>query len=274
GDSAARWLLPALGYVVFTTAGLYTLYYFAFVPAGHLLWALIHYRRTLRRFGAVVAAQAMVALLYLPWIVYAVPRLVTYVGAKVQSDQDAALDPVSYLARHLGAYTGGHLPWLDGATPWPLLFGLAAVLLVAAGLALARRRPASPGDGDRAATALLVTLLGVAFAGGWLVSLRYPFFPEGGERLLLFALPYALLLLAVAIDRTWRVYFTGAAALVLLLVAGAAGIYVYYTTPRYSAHDYRPILRQIVQQGRNEDTLLAIFPWQVGYWRAYTPQDD
>jgi len=274
GDSAARWLLPALGYVVFTTAGLYTLYYFAFVPAGHLLWALIHYRRTLRRFGAVVAAQAVVVLLYLPWIVYAVPRLVTYVGAKVQSDQDAALDPVSYLARHLGAYTGGHLPWLDGATPWPLFFGLAAVLLVAAGLALARRRPASPEDGDRAATALLVTLLGVAFAGGWLVSLRYPFFPEGGERLLLFALPYALLLLAVAIDRTWRVYFTGAAALVLLLVAGAAGIYVYYTTPRYSAHDYRPILRQIVQQGRNEDTLLAIFPWQVGYWRAYTPQDD
>ena len=120
---------------MFTTAGLYTLYYFAFVPAGHLLWALIHYRRTLRRFWAVVAAQAVVALLYLPWIVYAVPRLVSYVGAKVQSDQDAALDPVRYLARHLGAYTGGHLPWFDGATPWPIVAGLAAVLLVAGGLA-------------------------------------------------------------------------------------------------------------------------------------------
>ena len=114
----------------------------------------------------------------------------------------------------------------------------------------------------------------MAFAGGWLVSLRYPFFPEGGERLLLFALPYALLLLAVAIDRTWRVYYTGPAALALLLVAGVAGIYTFYTTPRYVAHDYRPILRQIVQQGRNEDALLAIFPWQVGYWRAYTPQGD
>lgn len=276
GDSAAKWLLPAMGYVVFTTAGLYTLYYFAFVPAGHLLWALIHFRRTLRRFWAVVAAQAVVALLYLPWIVYVVPRLVSYVGAKVQSDQDAALDPVRYLTRHLGAFSGGHLPWLDGATPWPLVAGLAAVLLVSGGLALARRRgPAAvAGNEDRPATALLLTLLGVAFAGGWLVSLRYPFFPEGGERLLLFALPYALLLLAVAIDRTWRVYYTGPAALALLLAAGVAGIYTFYTTPRYAAHDYRPILRQIVQQGRNEDVLLAIFPWQVGYWRAYTPQDD
>ncbi len=278
GVATAQWLAPALGYVVLTAAGLYTLYYFAFVPAGHLLWALVHYRRSLRRFWAVVAAQAVVALLYLPWIFYAVPRLVAYVGAKVQSDQDVALDPVRYLTRHLGTYTGGHLPWFDGSKLWSLGLGLAAVLLIAGGLALARRRAPAPvaggDDGERAAAGLLVTLLGVAFAGGWLVSLRYPFFPEGGERLLLFALPYALLLLALGIDRTWQVAFTGPAALALLLVAGVAGSVVYYMTPRYTADDYRPILRQIVQQGRNQDALLAIFPWQVGYWRAYTPQDD
>ena len=29
-----------------------------------------------------------------------------------------------------------------------------------------------------------------------------------------------------------------------------------------------------MQQGRNSDTLLAIFPWQVGYWRAYIPQGE
>ncbi len=275
-DSAVRWILPALGYVVLTTASLYTLYYAAFVPAGQLLWALAHYRRRLRFLCTVVAAQALVALLYLPWLVYALPRLVVYVGAKVQSDQDVALDPLRYLARHLGAFSGGHLPWWDGLTPWPLVLGLAAVSLVAGGLLLARRRVSAPAGhgGKRAAVTLLVTLLAVAFAGGWLVNLRYPFFPDGGERLLLFALPYALLLLALAIDRTWRVFFAGPAALTLLLVAALAGIYVYYTTPRYTAHDYRPILHQIVQQGRNQDVLLAIFPWQVGYWRAYTPHAD
>jgi hypothetical protein len=59
-----------------------------------------------------------------------------------------------------------------------------------------------------------------------------------------------------------------------LLAAAVGGVLTFYTTPRYVEDDYRPILRQVVQQGRNADTLLAIFPWQVGYWRAYTPQHD
>ena len=108
--------------------------------------------------------------------------------------------------------------------------------------------------------------------GGWLVNLRFPFFPEGGERLLIFALPYGSLLLAAGIDRTWKYAYAGRVALILLLTAAAGGVFTFYTTPRYSEHDYRALLREIVQQGRNEDALLAIFPWQVGYWRAYTPQ--
>ena len=275
---AVGWALPAVGYVLLTTAGLYTLYYFAFVAAGQLLWALVHGWRTLRRFWSVVAGQAVVVWLYLPWLVYAVPQLVTYVSAKVESDQDVALDPGHYFLRHLGAFTGGHVPWFDGTTLWPLLLGVVVLLLLTGGVAFARRRVPAPDAGhsarNRAALSLLAMLLGVAFVGGWLVSLRYPFFPEGGERLLLFALPYALLLLAFAIDRAWHVWGAGPVALAVLLAANMAGIYLYYTTPRYVAHDYRPILHQIMQQGRNQDTLLAIFPWQVGYWRAYVPQDD
>jgi len=117
-------------------------------------------------------------------------------------------------------------------------------------------------------------LVGVALVGGWLVSLRFPFFPEGGERLLIFVLPYVTLLLATGIDRTWHSAHAGVVALTLLLAAAMGGVFTFYTTPRYIEEDYRPILRQIVQQGRNADTLLAIFPWQVGYWRAYTPQAD
>jgi hypothetical protein len=55
-----------------------------------------------------------------------------------------------------------------------------------------------------------------------------------------------------------------------MVVNAAIGIAAFYTTPRYTADDYRPLIRQMVQQGSPADTLLAIFPWQVGYWRAYT----
>ena len=48
---------------------------------------------------------------------------------------------------------------------------------------------------------------------------------------------------------------------------------IYYTTPRYAADDYRPLIRQVIQQGNDQDGVLALFPWQVGYWRAYAPRD-
>ncbi|MFO7635260.1 MAG: hypothetical protein R6W76_22130 [Caldilinea sp.] len=277
-------LWSAVGYVVVTAMGLYSLYYFIFVPAGHLLWALIVYRRDLHRFWRVVGVQAMSAALFFPWLLYTVPRLITYVGAKVESDQDVALDPLRYLARHLATFSGGHIAWPIPVAPWALLLGGAAILVILAALTLHRpsREPQvdvrssmqSMNVQDRAAIFLLGALVGTAVVGGWLVSQRFPFFPDGGERLLIFALPYVSLLLAVGIDRTWRIAWAGPVALLLLLIAAAGGVYTFYTTPRYVGHDYRPILRQIVQQGRNEDTLLAIFPWQVGYWRAYTSQRD
>ncbi|MBK8798083.1 MAG: hypothetical protein IPM07_17895 [Anaerolineales bacterium] len=277
------WLWPALGYTVVMTAGLYTLYYFAFLLAGHLLWAALVYRRALRRLAVIVVGQAVIVVLYLPWLLYATPRLIGYIGAKVTSDQDVALGPLRYLERHFAAFSGGHLPWPNMTLPWAFLLGGAAVTIMVA--ALARRRGARSPAGERhaeppmthderSALLLLGVLTGVAVVGGWLVNLRFPFFPEGGERLLIFALPYGSLLLAAGIDRTWKYAYAGRVALILLLTAAAGGVFTFYTTPRYSEHDYRALLREIVQQGRNEDALLAIFPWQVGYWRAYTPQDD
>jgi len=276
------WL--AAGYVILTLTGLYTLYYFVFIPVGHLLWALIAYRRRLHRFWPVAGVQLLTVTLFLPWLLYTVPRLIAYVGNKVASDQDVALDPVRYAAQHVATFSGGHLVWPLGTTPWALWIGGAAILVILAALLWkqqehSRHRPhpsaATNSDiGNAGAPTLLAALVGTAFVGGWLVNLRFPFFPEGGERLLIIALPYVLLLLAAGIDRTWHVARAGQAALLLLLAVAIGGGYTFYTTPRYVEHDYRPIVRQIVQQGRNQDTLLAIFPWQVGYWRAYAPQQD
>ena len=289
-----RWSFA--GYVLATLAGLYTLYYFAFLLAGQFVWAAFHHRRRLRALAVTAAGQTLIALLYLPWLLYALPRLVGYVGAKVESDQDVALDPLRYLLRHWAAFTGGHVTWPETTLPWALLLSGAAVTVMLVALVVVRRpsplaprqftihnsqfvsppvlRPADGAPGARAAVTLLGVLVGVALVGGWLVSLRFPFFPVGGERLLIFVLPYVVLLLAAAIDRTWELAYAGVLALTLLLAAAVGGVLTFYTTPRYVEDDYRPILRQVVQQGRNADTLLAIFPWQVGYWRAYTPQHD
>ncbi len=103
----------------------------------------------------------------------------------------------------------------------------------------------------------------------FVLNLRLPFFPEGGERLLLLTLPYLLLLIAAAIDELWDFYFVGKVAAALLAVSCVAGIVTFYTTPRYVDNDYRPLIGQVVQQGQSSDTYFAVFPWQLGYWRAY-----
>ncbi|MCS6828395.1 MAG: hypothetical protein NZ553_17405 [Caldilinea sp.] len=281
-ERTRRW--SPVGYAVVTAAGLYTLYYFVFVPLGHLAWTLIAHRRGRPRLWPVVGVQALSAALFAPWLFYTLPKLTAYVGHKVASDRDSPLDLLRYVARHLAAFSGGHIAWPVGNVAWPLLFGGVTVFLLLFALLLLRRKQAPSRNLDDAfppdhapeggAVALLGILVSTALVGGWLVNLRFPFFPEGGERLLLFALPYALLLAAAGIDGAWRVAHLGKMALFLLVAAGLGGVVTFYVTPRYTEEDYRPIVRQIVQQGRNQDAMLAIFPWQVGYWRAYAPQRD
>ena len=43
----------------------------------------------------------------------------------------------------------------------------------------------------------------------------------------------------------------------------------FYTVPRYPDEDYRPLIGQVEQWGRPQDTVLAVYPWQVGYFWSY-----
>ncbi len=255
---------PALGYIVFAVAGLYTLYYTALLLLAQLVWAALIFRQRWSRLWGVVGLDAIVALAYAPWLAYAVPKLLGYVGNKVASDQDLPLAPLTYWARHMTAFVGGHLQSPAAPAGTNLLLALLALLVL---VGATGRQWRSMGRG---AGALWFWLL-VPCLVGWLVNLRLPFFPEGGERLLLIVLPYFCLLLALGIERTWSTYHLGKVALALLLGSAMVGVATFYTLPRYDAHDYRPIIRQIVQQAADDDTVLAIFPWQVGYWRAYAP---
>jgi hypothetical protein len=108
---------------------------------------------------------------------------------------------------------------------------------------------------------------------GFGVNLVYPFFPEGGERLLLQILPYLFLLFTLAIGNTVATRPRLAVLLITLpAVASTIGAIVFFTTPRYADHDYRSIIADVIQQARPNDTILALFTWQVGYWRAYAPR--
>ncbi|MCB0254063.1 MAG: glycosyltransferase family 39 protein [Anaerolineae bacterium] len=274
GDRRSGWLVV---YVAAVTLALYTQYYAGFLAAGLALAGLLAIWR--RRDGwrdgwrdALIwlGAQAVAALLYLPWLLYAAPRLVPYVSQKIVADADRPLGPVIYLARHLAAYTAGHL---EGplAAWWPL--GLVPALLAVIGFLLLARRwratgsaPPAPWSPAHAIGFLAVTLATLVFLG-WLVNLSFPFFPDRGERLLLLGQPFFLILLAcilVATVRTFRLASIGA-----LVVLSALSLATFYTVPRYVGEDYRPLIGQVNQWGRSDDTVFAVFPWQVGYWWSY-----
>jgi 4-amino-4-deoxy-L-arabinose transferase-like glycosyltransferase len=240
-------------------------------------------RSSNRVLGYWFLAQAVVALLFLPWVLYAGPKLVPYVSQKVVQDADRPLGLLAYLGRHLSAFAAGHL---EGplAPYWPAV--LLLLIPAAVGLVWAMRF-GSKGSGTRdegsaianaqsPVTALqspilmLLLVLASALLLGWLVGLRYPFFPERGERLLLLALPAFLLLVAAGLNAfIRRLPAVGYAALGLSAVVSVASLVAFYATPRYAENDYRPLIARIVEQGMPGDTVFAIYPWQAGYWRAY-----
>lgn len=262
-----------IGYVLVASLALLTLYYTGFILLAHQLWALTINRGHGRRQLWYLVAASLILLIQLPWWLYAFPKLFVYIADKVLADQDISLPIGTYLWRHWLAFLTGHLtatqPWLE-----TLRQGSAALiaLLLATFLILAKWRDQT--WSVRWLFTLLLIPTGVAFT----VNLAYPFFPDGGERLLLQILPYLLLLLAFgsirrADTRTCLATTVIAGAVIAgTFIAAVIGNGIYFTTPRYKAHDYRPIIADIVRQSRSNDTVLALFPWQVGYWRAYSPR--
>ena len=272
-------------YVLLTTAALYTQYYAIFLPIGLTIYAAWHWRRDLRAFLIWLGAQAVVALLYLPWVLYAAPKLAPYISQKIVADADRPLGALAYLARHLAAFLAGHL---EGplAHWWPAALLLLAPVAVGWLILVAGQRSegaAEQGSGGastpphrRASSPLLMlaVVLVTALVIGWLISLRAPFFPVRGERLLILALPPFILLAAAGLDALWaRWRAVGLIAFGLVVAASVASLAAFYTVPRYPDDDYRALIAHTVEQGLPEDTVFAVYPWQVGYWRSYGSPD-
>ena len=272
-------------YILLTTAALYTQYYAIFLPIGLTIYAAWHWRRDLRALLIWLGAQAVVALLYLPWVLYAAPKLAPYISQKIVADADRPLGALAYLARHLAAFLAGHL---EGplAQWWPAALLLLAPVAVGWWMLVAGRRSegaeeqrgegasAPPDLRSSAPLLMLVVVLVTALVIGWLISLRAPFFPARGERLLILALPPFILLAAAGLDALWaRWRAVGLIALGLVVATSAASLAAFYTVPRYPDDDYRALIAHTVEQGLPEDTVFAVYPWQVGYWRSYGSPD-
>ena len=273
-----RWAQPSasrrfgVAYALALAGGFYTLYYFALLPLAQFLWVLVAARSRLRPW--LVAAIAAV-LLYVPWLLYAGPKLFNYVAYKVVQDNDSPLSLLPYTGRHLSAFLSGHL---EGplAPQWPwvliLLVPLAAALLWPQPDASGRGAPAKPSN--RAVLYLALALF-VPLAIGFLQQRRAPFLPDRFERVLLFAAPAFWVLVAVALDRLAQ--RSVAVAVVLgasILAVNAAALTAFYTVPRYRDHDYRPLIAEVGQAAAPGDSVFAIFPWQVGYFWSYLSPGD
>ncbi len=266
GQSSRSWMW-GIAYALSLVAGVYTLYLWILLPVAQLMWVLLTRRQRLR---ASWLFWMGAALLYLPWIIYAGPKLLHYVAYKVVMDNDEPLGFLAYVGQHLSAFVAGHLTGPMAAW-WPAML----LLLLPPGLALMRSmyRPGTDA-GSRAAISYLATILLTALLVGFIQQTRAPFIPEHFQRVLLYAAPALWLLLALGLrqigQHRWQLAWL---LMVMLFGVQAASLHTFYTQPRYAQRDYRPLVAQVQQDLRPGDAIFAIYPWQAGYFLAYLPPE-
>jgi uncharacterized membrane protein len=286
-------------YVVVTGAALYTQYYAAFIPLFHFFFLLLTVRRR-SEYLYPLASFATLFLLFVPWLLYAGPRLADYVGNKIGIEKYDPVPLAEYILRHLSAFSVGHLDpgseWLAWAS-WlfaALAFiGLLSLWRLRAPVPAAKHvssvwhslsnssQPTTLDLLPRSAIFLILYLL-VPVAAAYLVQLRFPFAPPRMERLLLLASPPFLVIVAAGIGSLgigrWSLKIGIRSRLANLLSVIAAGAVVitaiaslayFYVVPRYPEQDYRALAARIEALALPSDVVVCVHPWQVGFLQAY-----
>ncbi len=266
--SAANLTLATVLYIVSAAALLYTQYFAAFLIAAQIVVVLdLKFRaRQEIPLRAWCIRWLGVGALYLPWVVYAGPKLYAYVTDKVGIEQYARLDPLTYLAQHLAAFSIGHVTHWTWLAWGAILF----VALAAFGFVAGRQQTAKNRALSANGYALCAIYLAVPLLLGFFVNLVYTFHPPRYERLLLFVAPFFMILVAngiVALYEQKRVLGYAASALVVLLYALA--LYDFYTVERYADEDYRPLIVEMEKYAQANDLTYAVYPWQIGYLETY-----
>jgi hypothetical protein len=265
-----------IGYILTTTAALYTMYYAVFLVAAQALLLIAGWIAAARsippsidmhkRYRTLLASMSAVVVLYLPWIFYAGTRLLGYVQGKREAEGYVSLTLFEFLRSHFVAFSAGHLSEGLKFAAWGALFFAALALLGIRCLLTEReRRPA-------ATIAVLPTVLLVPLLLGFAVNLIFPFTPLYFERTLMLTAPAFWILTGLGL--LWLrgfskgIFWTAAAA---LAVTAAIGLHAFYTVPRYRDDDYRQLLTVVEAHSTPQDVLLASYQWQKGLYHAYLP---
>lgn len=256
-ESRSAAALAAL--VVLEAAGLYTHYSFAFVVVavnlGYLL-SLWPRKGHLDRGQAAgwIAAQAVVVLLYLPWLPTALRQVTGWASPSPHVPfSQAVADMWRWLALGPTAETG------QAAAPL-----LAAAFLAVAGLlGLSRRQTWKP--------ALLLVWLAVPAVS----ILALGLYREAYLKFLLVVSPPVMLLVATGMaghgKQPWRTMLRVVQAIALLLVLAGAGMTLrnYYVEPAYARDDYRGIAAYIEAIERADDAIVLNAPGQQEVFGYY-----
>lgn len=287
GPRRLRWAAPL--YALAAAAGMYTLYYFAFLLVSlnllvlaRMTTPLLRARQSLDRapmqstrawqpIAMWLAAQAAAALLYLPWL----PVAWRQATDPPVPPWRTAPNALAALWESLSALSFGQSA--EPARIWPLL--LAALALVMLGL--------GRGRASRTARSLLVTaslgpllLILVASAATPLYHVRYVFTYSPAWSVLV---ALGLEALGRGRGRVRLTLLAGASA--ALLVGSLLSLRAFWTSPAYASDDLRGAVRELAQRWRPGDLLLInagyTYPALLTYWplpviwrgrlSAYTP---
>lgn len=236
GDGRRAWFG---GYVLSAVAGMYIHYYAVLVTVILNAWLLLALRlaagkRYRRRWSKVLAADAFIVLLSLPFVAYFV-RGLSQVGGEFWLTRPNVAAPLSTLFLFTVSYS---LSGIAAALAFVLTLALLALVLLE--LAYAYRRHAE----QRPALLLLLLL---AFLPILLIFLVSQVTPVYLDRTLIICTPAYALLLGRALATTRRrspVPYLAGGLLALMLVS----LYGYYFDARYGKPDYRDAAAYVAQR--------------------------
>jgi hypothetical protein len=247
------WIL----YIASVSLGMHIQYAFIVIPAAQLSAAVIMRRQQAKQW---LAAGALLAALFLPWLLYARSQLVTLQANRLDDQIELqagreAWTAVQYLT--MGYAQAG--TWLETAATAVFL---ALALLGLWGLLKNNR-----------VTAVFATLaiLGAIFAA---LAVRYT--PEEGlmrgMRLTFAAAPLLIILAGVGGGGLLaRQRWLGGGAIALFVVSLAFNAAAVYREEINQQADYRPLIAEIRTLYRDNDGVLNAYTWQDGYFYSYAP---
>ncbi|HUT15331.1 MAG TPA: glycosyltransferase family 39 protein [Anaerolineae bacterium] len=246
-----------IGFVLSAVTALYTFYYTACVIAAVLIYAL--FARS-RRWRALLMSAVVIAALYVPWLLHAVPPMLARVGARTGFALTGA-DALRFLADGVFGLVFAY------GTGW-VTVGIIFMLLVVAVLLAWHRR-----ESNRCLVLpLLVIALSLAAVS---VGARAHMF---AARYLIAASPFLALLTAWAISLWWQhSRWLGILALVLLVASAGPSLTGYvYEKPYEISGQFDPQADYRYLEGRTfpDDIVFFNVLSLAGHYERFRAPDD